>query len=352
MRLWLKPEEWYAGSQIGLMTGTRVRAIDRAGASVLLQDGRRIGYEQIVLATGSRPKPFPADRGGALAGVHLLRGIADIDQLVPALDTAARVVVIGGGYIGLEAAAIMRKAGRAVTLIEAGPRILGRVACETTARMTRALHQQQGVDILEGTGVTALHAAPDGRIASVQIDTGHDLPADLVIVGIGALANDDLARQCGVACRDVDGGGVIVDAQCRSSDPCIYAIGDVAALVLDGRPVRLESVQNACDQARALARTLTGDPSPYAPIPWFWSDQYDMKLQIAGLNHGADQTVFRHGKRAGTGSVWYIREGRFIAIDALSDPRAYMTGKKWLEQGVMVCPNDIADPDWDLSIAV
>lgn len=351
-RLWLKPEEWYAATQVGLMTGTQVRAIERAQAHVLLQDGRRIGYGQLVLATGSRPRPFPADRGGALTGVHLMRGIADIDRLVPALDEAARVVVIGGGYIGLEVAAIMRKAGRAVTLIEAGPRILGRVACETTARMIRALHQQQGVEILEGTGVMALHAAPNGRVASVQIDTGHVLPADLVIVGIGGLANDDLARDCGLACRDSDGGGVVVDSHCRSSDPCIHAIGDVAAFALEGRTIRLESVQNACDQARALARTLTGGSAPYAPVPWFWSDQYDMKLQIAGLNHGADHTVFRPGKRPGAGSVWYFRQGRFIAIDALSDPRAYMTGKRWLEQGGILSASDLADPDWDHPIAV
>ena len=347
-RLWLKPVDWYTRSDIGLMTGARVTAIDRGGACVVLQDGQTIGYDTLVLATGSRPRPFPAALGGALRGVHLIRGIEDIGHLAGALDRARRIAVIGGGYIGLEAAAVMRKRGLAVTVLEAGPRILARVACDKTADMVRALHRAQGVELHEGVGVSALLEGADGALGHVQLDDGRVIAADLAIVGIGALANDALARACGLACREEAGGGVLVDGLCRSSDPRIHAIGDVAAFMLQGQVARLESVQNACDQARALAQTLAGVENPYMPVPWFWSDQYDMKLQIAGLNTGADQTIFRAGKRAGTGSVWYFRKGRFIAIDALSDPRAYMTGKRWLEQGAMLSADRVADPGCDL----
>lgn len=348
-RLWLKPDDWYAANDIALHTGARVVRIDRDKASVVLKDGSRLGYADLVIATGSRPRPFPAERGGNLPGVHLIRGMADIDRLAPALDQAKRVVVIGGGYIGLESAAILRKLGADVALVEAGPRILGRVACDMTADMIRALHLAQGVDLHEGLGVTEVSAGQDGRVASVQLESGAVLPADLVIVGIGGLANAELAQECGLTCTPTSAGGIDVDSLCRSSDPRIFAIGDVASFDLGGHTLRLESVQNACDQARALAHTLTGTATPYAPVPWFWSDQYDMKLQIAGLNIGADQTIFRPGKREGTGSVWYFSKGRFVAIDALSDPRAYMTGKRLLERGADLTANMVLDPDWDMS---
>ena len=348
-RLWLKPDDWYVANDIALHTNARVVQIAREDAYVMLEGGDRVDYADLVIATGSRPRPFPSERGGSLPGVHIIRGMADIDLLAPALDTIKRVVVIGGGYIGLESAAILRKLGADVALVEAGPRILGRVACEMTADMIRALHLSQGVELHEGVGVTELRPGPDGHVASVQLDTGTSLGADLVIVGIGGLANADLAQACGLACATTASGGISVDALCRSSDPRIFAIGDVASFELGGQTLRLESVQNACDQARALAQTLAGTDTPYAPVPWFWSDQYDMKLQIAGLNIGADQTIFRPGKRAGTGSVWYFLKGRFIAIDALSDPRAYMTGKRLLERGADISAADVADPEHDIA---
>lgn len=346
-RLWLKPEAWYAANAVALQTGARVAQIDREAGCVALAGGDRVGYAELVIATGSRPRPFPIERGGSLPGVHMIRDMADIDRLVPYLDRANRVVVIGGGYIGLESAAILRKLGREVALVEAGPRILGRVACDITAMMIRDLHLSHGVALYEGVEVTALVPGADGHVGAVTLENGTSLPADLVIVGIGGQANDDLAQACGLDCR-ANGGGICVDALCRSSDPRIFAIGDVAAFALAEQTLRLESVQNACDQARALAQTLAGTATPYAPVPWFWSDQYDMKLQIAGLNIGADQTIFRPGKRAGSGSVWYFRQGRFIAIDALSDPRAYMTGKRLLERGANVSAKDVADPESDI----
>jgi 3-phenylpropionate/trans-cinnamate dioxygenase ferredoxin reductase subunit len=350
-RLWLKPLDWYAANGIDLVLGVDVTAIDRQRGQVSLSDGGVKAYGDLVLATGSRPRPFPAESGGALPGVHVIRGIDDIDRLQSELTEARRVLVIGGGYIGLEAAAVARILGKTVTLIEAGPRILARVACNRTADMVRSLHEGHGVDLREGLGVEALAKGPDGRLSGAHLSDGTEVAADLVIVGIGGIANDALARKAGLACGD-GAGGIHVDATCRTSDPRILAVGDVALFNLGHGPVRLESVQNACDQARAAAVTLMGKPEPYAPVPWFWSDQYDRKLQIAGVNAGADRTIFRHGRQPGTGSVWYFRHGAFVAVDALSDPRAYMSGKRWLETGGTPCPDRLADPDIDLRDAL
>ena len=351
-RLWLKPRAWYEENGITLVTGCRVCAIDRHRRRLLCDDTRRVGYGQLVIATGSRPREFPAERGGDLRGVHTIRGLDDIDRLSPELSRARRLVVIGGGYIGLEAAAIARTLGIEVILIEAGPRILARVACDATAAMVRDLHHAKGVTLHEGVGVDRIEGDEAGVATAVQLSDGRRCPADLVIVGIGALANDALARDAGLDCLATAGGGVLVDAQCATSDPAIHAIGDVAAFPIAGGVMRLESVQNACDQARALAGQLLGTGSGYAPTPWFWSDQYDMKLQIAGLNAGADRTIFRPGPRPGTGSVWYFKGETLVAIDALSDPRAYMTGKRMLEQGVSPCADELHDPGVTLKIAV
>ncbi|MGY6697490.1 MAG: NAD(P)/FAD-dependent oxidoreductase [Roseinatronobacter sp.] len=351
-RLWLKPRAWYLENDIALVTGCRVSAIDRQVRMVLCDDGRSFGFQTLVIATGSRPRAFPRELGGALRGVHTIRGLDDIDRLSPDLARARRLVVIGGGYIGLEAAAISRARGIEVTLVEAGPRILARVACETTASMVRNLHNAKGVTLHEGIGVDRIGADRVDTVSEVHLSDGSVCPADAVIVGIGALANDELARDAGLDCQPTKGGGVLVDPFCCTSDPAIYAIGDVAASTISGRVMRLESVQNACDQARALANTLLGTRVAYAPMPWFWSDQYDMKLQIAGLNVGADSTVFRPGPKPETGSVWYFSGSKLVAVDALSDPRAYMTGKRWLEQGVSPCADWLSKPEADLKAAV
>lgn len=347
-RLWLKPPEWYADHEIDLLLGVEVTAIDRRRSQVVLSDGGVRAYGQLVLATGSRPRPLPAAAGGDLAGVHVIRGIDDIDRLAAQLASARAVLVIGGGYIGLEAAAVARGLGKSVTLVEAAPRILARVACDRTAAMVRDLHLSHGVDLREGLGVARLVPGADGAAAGARLADGTGVAADLVIVGIGGIANDALARSAGLRCGD-GSGGVCVDAFCRTEDPDILAAGDVALFDIDGSgSMRLESVQNACDQARAAAATLLGREEAYAPVPWFWSDQYDMKLQIAGLNRGADRTLLRPGRRPGTGSVWYFQAGRFVAVDALSDPRAYMAGKRWLEERVSPRLDQLADPAVDL----
>lgn len=347
-RLWLKPRAWYRDNDISLRTGCQALKIDRQARSVLCDDGRAVRYTNLALATGSRPRGFPVNLGGGLQGVHTIRSIDDIDRLAPELSAASKFVVIGGGYIGLEAASVARAFGLQVTLIEAGPRILARVAGDITADMVRKLHHAHGVNLLEGAYVEQLQAGNDGAVTDVVLSDGTRCPADIVVVGIGAVANDTLARDTGLNCFARDGGGIVVDTMCRTSDPFVYAIGDVAALPISGQTMRLESVQNACDQARALANILMGSEEVYAPTPWFWSDQYDTKLQIAGLNIGADKIVFRHGVKTGTGSVWYFLGTRLIAIDASSDPRSYMTGKRWLEQGFSPCAEYISDHEADL----
>ncbi|MEF9603153.1 FAD-dependent oxidoreductase, partial [Paracoccus sp. PXZ] len=245
------------------------------------------------------------------------------------------LVVIGGGYIGLEAAAVARKLGLEVTLVEAAPRILGRVAAPETADMIRALHRAHGVEIVEGTGIARItgDVAADG----VELADGRRLPADLVICGIGIAPETALAEAAGLAIDN----GIATDALGRSSDPAIWAAGDCASFPAAGGRLRLESVGNAIDMAEAVAANMLGANAAYVPKPWFWSDQFDAKLQIAGLNLGYDRVVTRPADNGG--SVWYFRDGRLIAVDALNDARAYMIGKRLIEGGRSPSPGAVAE---------
>ncbi len=346
-RLHLKPADFYRDHDIELRTGARAVAIDRAERLVTLEDGARLPYDRLALTTGARPRRLPAAIGGALTGVHVVRALGDVDAMEPAFRPGARLVVIGGGYIGLEAAAVARTRGLEVTLIEAAPRILGRVACVETAAWFRALHENHGVRILEGARIDALEGR-SGRLTGVRLVDGEALPADLAVVGIGVEPNVALADAAGLTIED----GVAVDAACRSSDPLIFAAGDVASFPWRGRRIRLESVQNAVDQAKAAAAAMLGAPAAYEPTPWFWSDQYDVKLQIAGLNTGHDRVIARPGTRPGAASHWYFAQDRLIAVDAMNDARAYMTAKRWLEAGLSPAPDALADPAADLRALV
>ena len=278
---------------------------------------------------------LPAAMGGDLPGVHVIRTLADVDALAPAMQPGRPLIVIGGGYIGLEAAAVARKLDLAVTLIEAAPRILGRVAAAQTADMIRALHRAHGVEILEGTGIS--HIAGTDRATGVALNDGRELPADLIVTGIGVLPETALAQTAGLALDN----GIATDALGRTSDPAIWAAGDCASFpwagpgadpCADGR-LRLESVGNAIDMAEAVADNILGADKPYRPKPWFWSDQFDAKLQIAGLGIGHDRIATRPGDGQHGGSVWYFRDGRLIAVDALNDARAFMIGKRLIEAG-------------------
>ena len=336
-RLTLRGDDWWTEQGIRLLTGTRATAIDRDAKTVQTSAGP-VHYDQLALTLGAAPRGLPAAMGGGLDGVFTVRNIANILQAKPELTPGRRMVVVGGGYIGLEAAAVSRKLGLEVTVIEAAPRILGRVAAPETADMIRALHRAHGVEIREGTALGALEGA--GRVTAVRLADGRRLPADLVVLGIGVAPETALAAEAGVAIDN----GIACDAQGRTSDPAIWAAGDCASFPWQGQRLRLESVGNAIDMAELVAENMLGANKDYAPKPWFWSDQYDAKLQIAGLNAGYDRTVTRPGEGAHGGSVWYYRDGRLIAVDALNDARAYMVGKRLIEAGKTADPARVADP--------
>lgn len=327
-RLTLRAPDWWTDQRITLRLGETATAIDRARRMVMT-DGGAYPYDQLALTLGATPRRLPAAIGGGLAGVHVVRNLADIAGLQPALTAGRRLVVIGGGYIGLEAAAVARKLGLEVTLVEAAPRILGRVAAPETADMIRDLHRGHGVEIIEGVGIARITGsdAADG----VALADGRHLPADLVICGIGVSPDTALAEAAGLALDN----GIAVDAQGRTSDPAIWAAGDCASFPTPDGRLRLESVGNAIDMAETVAANMLGAGRDYVAKPWFWSDQFDAKLQIAGLNLGYDRVVTRPG------SVWYYRAGRLIAVDALNDGRAYMIGKRLIESGKSVAPEDI-----------
>ncbi len=342
-RLFLRPEAFYPDNGIDLRTGCRVTGIDPAARRVILADGGSLTWSRaLVLATGSVPRRLPAAIGGDLAGVHVLRDLVDADGLSPALEAGRRVLVVGGGYVGLEAAAVCAKRGLAVTLIEATPRILQRVAAPETADYFRALHHGQGVDLREGVGLARL-VGDAGRVVGAELTDGTTLPVDLVIAGIGITPDTALAEAAGVALDN----GIAVDAECRTSIPGIWAAGDCASCLFEGQRIRLESVGNAVDMGEAVARNILGAGLAYGPKPWFWSDQFDVKLQIAGLNIGYDALHVRAGDR-GARSHWYYRKGRLIAVDAMNDPRGYMTGKRLIESGVSPDAALLADPTTDL----
>ncbi len=328
-RLEFRALEWFAENNVEIRLSTWVEEIDRSAKTVRMQDGSTLAYDKLALATGATPRALPAGVGGDLDGVLTVRDKRDADRLMDEMQPGRKLLVVGGGYIGLEAAAVARKLGLGVTLIEMTDRILQRVAAEDTARIMRDIHTSHGVSIREKTGLVRL-IGTDGRVSAAELSDGSVIDVGFVIVGIGVTPNDRLARESGL---DI-GNGIIVDAFTRTSDPDIHAIGDCALLPMNGQSVRLESVQNAVDQGEAAAHVLFGDETPYRPKPWFWSDQYDVKLQIAGFNSGYDETVLRPGQRPGSHSVWYFRQGRFLAVDAINDAKAYVTGKKLLDLGL------------------
>lgn len=322
----LKQAAFYTEKAIDVLTGTRAEAIDRSGRVVRLSDGRTLGYDTLLLATGARPRRIDLP-GASLRGVCYLRTLADVDDIRSRMSAGKRMVIIGGGYIGLEAAAVAREAGLHVTVLEGAERILGRVAGEIVADYIAATHRSHGVDIhcgvkVEGfTGTTQVQAVACAHA---------EYPADLVVVGIGVLPNTELAAGAGLKTDN----GICVDEHCRTEDARIYAAGDCTNHPngLLGRRVRLESVQNAVDQARAAAANICGAAKVYRELPWFWSNQYDLRLQMAGLSQGHDRTVIR-GDRARPGfSVLYARGDVVIAADTLNAPREHLALRKLIAQ--------------------
>jgi 3-phenylpropionate/trans-cinnamate dioxygenase ferredoxin reductase subunit len=340
-RLFLRPESFYAEHDIDLRLNTRVTGIDRAARTVRLGD-EVIRYDHLVLTTGSDPRRLPSSIGGALAGVFVVRDLADVDAMAPHVVAGRRALIVGGGYIGLEAAAVAAKRGLEVTLVEMSDRILQRVAAPETSAYFRALHQAHGVTIREGVGLDRLLG--EGRVTGARLSDGTELAADLVIVGVGIAPATALAEAAGLEIEN----GIKVDARGQTSDPAIWAAGDCASFPWKAGRIRLESVPNAIEQAECVAENIMGAAKDYEAKPWFWSDQYDVKLQIAGLNTGYDHTVVRPGDKPGSQSVWYFRGDALLAVDAMNDPRAYMIGKRLIEAGQSPSPAAVADPETPL----
>ncbi len=342
-RLYFRPVSYYDDNDITLIADNAATSIDRDGHKVVLADGTALPYARLILATGASPRPLPPSMAApGLKGLHYVRTLADVDAMAPELNAGARLLVIGGGYIGLEAASVAAKRGMAVTLVEAAPRILQRVAAPETSALVRTLHLAHGVDLREGTGIAGLTVS-NGRVDGAELADGSRIAADVVIAGIGILPNTALADAAGLTIEN----GISVDEYCRTSDPDILAAGDCASFPHEGRRVRLESVGNAIDMGEAAAATALGAGGPYRVLAWFWSDQYDARLQIAGLSGQHD-----HIYQRGTGidpehdplSVWYYQGDRLLAVDVLNDSRTYMVAKRLIEAGKSPDPKVAIDP--------
>lgn len=338
-RLYLRPESFYSENMIDLRLDAAVTAIDRTD-KVVVAGGQAVSYEHLVLTTGSVPRRLPPAIGGALEGVYVVRDLRDVDSMGPEFREGAKVLIVGGGYIGLEAAAVAASKGLQVTLVEMADRILQRVAAKETSDYFRALHRSHGVDIREGVGLERLTG--EGRVSGAVLNDGTELKADFVIVGVGITPATALAEAAGVEVEN----GIKVDAQGRTSDPSIWAAGDCASFPYRGARLRLESVPNAIDMAECVAENIMGADKTYVPQPWFWSDQYDVKLQIAGLNVGYDRVVTRDSE--GGISFWYYAGDTLLAVDAANDARAYMVGKRLIDNGKTADPAVVADPGADL----
>lgn len=341
-RMLLRPEAFWAERQVELRLGRRITAVDAAAHVATDANGASIAYGQLIWAAGGSPRALPVP-GGDLAGVHVIRSRADVDRLKRELAGAERIAVIGGGYIGLEAAAVLAKLGKQVTIVEALDRVLARVAAEPVSRFYEAEHRAHGVEVRTGQQISAL-VGDGGRVAAVRFGPGlTDLRCDLVIVGIGIVPSVGALAAAGAA----TGNGVEVDDCCRTSLPDVLAIGDCANHInafAGGARIRLESVQNAVDQAKVAAGVILGAPTPYRAVPWFWSNQYDLKLQTVGLSVGHDATLLRGDPAGRSFSLIYLKGGRVVALDCINAARDYAQGRALVECGLAADPAMLADP--------
>jgi 3-phenylpropionate/trans-cinnamate dioxygenase ferredoxin reductase subunit len=339
-RMLTRPETFWAERGIALILGTTIAGVESEGKILTAQDGRRFAYTILIWAAGGEPRRFGCE-GGDLAGVHVVRRKADVDAIRAELESVECVAVVGGGYIGLETAAVLRKLGKKVVLLEALDRVLARVAGAEISRFYEAEHRAQGVDVRLGATVASI-VGDNGRVAGVRLQDGELVEAQMVIVGIGVEAAVGPLLAAGA-----DGAnGVEVDSCCRTSLPDVYAIGDCAAHengFAGGLRIRLESVQNAHDQAATAAKAITGAPQPYDAVPWFWSNQYDLRLQTVGLSVGHDRTVVRGRPEERSFSVLYLLEGRLIALDCVNSTRDYVQGRKLVLEKRVIEPDRLAD---------
>lgn len=339
-RMLARPESFWSERGIALVLGTTIVAVDPEAKVLSAQSGERFGYGHLIWAAGGDPRRLGCE-GGDLAGVHVVRRKSDVDSILSELGSVRRVAVIGGGYIGLETAAVLRKLGKDVVLLEALDRVLARVAGPEISDFYAAEHRAQGVDVRLGAAVASI-LGREGRVAGVLLQDGCEIEAEMAIVGIGVEAAVAPLLTAGAS----GANGVDVDSSCRTSLPDIYAVGDCAAhenSFAGGLRIRLESVQNAHDQAAAAAKAITGAPQPYEAIPWFWSNQYDLRLQTVGLSVGYDETVVRGRPEERSFSVIYLLEGRVIALDCVNSTRDYVQGRKLVLDRRVIDPERLAD---------
>jgi len=340
-RIMIRPAAFWADRQIEMLLGKRVTSVDPQAHRATLADGSTIGYGSMIWATGGAPRRLSCS-GHDLAGVHAVRTREDADRMLAEMDRTTNVVVIGGGYIGLEAAAVLAKFGKKVTVLEALDRVLARVAGEPLSRFYEAEHRAHGVDVQLNARVDCLLGDTGGRVSGVRMADGAVLPADMVIVGIGIVPAVEPLIAAGAA----GGNGVDVDEYCRTSLPDIYAIGDCAMhanAFAGGARIRLESVQNANDQANVAAKHILGGTEPYHAVPWFWSNQYDLRLQTVGLSTGFDEALVRGDPATRSFSVVYLKEGRVLALDCVNAVKDYVQGKALVVGGLSPARESLAD---------
>jgi 3-phenylpropionate/trans-cinnamate dioxygenase ferredoxin reductase component len=341
-RLLIRPAQFFTEHDVTALLGRRVTEVARRAHHVRLDDGLVLPYDALVLATGSRPRRLPVP-GGELAGVHYLRTIADADTLRAAFTTGGRLIIIGGGYIGLEVAATARELGMEVTVLEMTARVMSRVTCPEVSAFYEAEHARHGVRIRCNETVRALHGDPrTGRVRAVLTEAGGEYAADVVIVGVGVAPADELARAAGLECEN----GIVTDAHCRTVDEAIYAAGDCASHLHRqyGRHLRLESVDNAFEQGTTIALNLLGTATAHDKVPWFWSDQFDLKLIIVGIAQGYDTVIVRGTPATRSFSACYLRDGELIAIDTVNAPKDQMAARKLIPVHARPDPARLADP--------
>ena len=338
-RLYFRPAPWYQDQNIEVILSTPAKSIDRANRTVELAHGGHLDYDALIIATGSRPRVLPV-KGATLHGVHDLRDLSDVERIRPNMIAGRKMVIVGAGYIGLEAAAVARQMGLDVTVLEMAPRVLARVTSPVMSEFFETEHRAQGVQILTGARLDHLDGDGDKVTAAILAD-GTRVDADIVLVGIGILPNEELAKDAGIACNN----GILVDRDARTSDPRVFAAGDCASrpLVHYGRSGRLESVHNAIEQGKLAAAAILGKPRPAEDCPWFWSDQYDLKLQIAGLSQDYDEIVVRGDPKDRKFAAFYLRNGTLIAVDAINSPPEFLASKKLIMSGAKLAPDMLGD---------
>ena len=338
-RLYFRPAPWYQDQNIEVILSTRATGIDRTSRKVELAHGGHVDYDALIIATGSRPRPLPL-KGATLQGVHDLRDLSDVERIRPNMIAGRKMVIIGAGYIGLEAAAVARQMGLDVTVLEMAPRVLARVTSPVMSAFFEAEHRAKGVTILTDAHLDHLDGT-DGKVSAAILADGTRLDADIVLVGIGILPNEELAREAGIACNN----GILVDRDARTSDPRVFAAGDCASrpLVHYGRSGRLESVHNAIEQGKLAAAAILRKPRPAEDCPWFWSDQYDLKLQIAGLSQDYDEIVVRGAPKDRKFAAFYLRNGTLIAVDAVNSAPEFLASKKLIMTGAKLAPATLGD---------